>query len=158
MVLSNIFIFNWKCLEIQSVFVYRPCTLGPHCICILVPVIVQSLSCVWHFTAPWTTAHQASLAFRVSWSLLKLMSIESVMPSNHLILSPAFPDLSQQFSSSKFFVDSLELFCVDDYVIYEHSFISLQWICSFSSGLFAAAPYWREMMRANLLACSGSQQ
>ena len=37
----------------------------------------------WH---PWTAAHQASLSFTISWSLLKLMSIESVMPSNHLIL------------------------------------------------------------------------
>ena len=35
---------------------------------------------------PWTAAHQASLSFTNSWSLLKLMSIESVMPSNHLIL------------------------------------------------------------------------
>ena len=35
---------------------------------------------------PWTTAHQASLSFTISWSLLKLMSVESVMPSNHLIL------------------------------------------------------------------------
>ena len=35
---------------------------------------------------PWTAAHQASLSFTISWSLLKLMSIESLMPSNHLIL------------------------------------------------------------------------
>ena len=35
---------------------------------------------------PWTAAHQASLSITISWSLLKLMSIESVMPSNHLIL------------------------------------------------------------------------
>ena len=35
---------------------------------------------------PWTVAHQASLSFTIPWSLLKLMSIESVMPSNHLIL------------------------------------------------------------------------
>ena len=35
---------------------------------------------------PWTAAHQASLSFTISWSLLKLMSIESMMPSNHLIL------------------------------------------------------------------------
>ena len=38
--------------------------------------------------APWTAARQASLSFTISWSLLKLMSIESVMPSNHLILCP----------------------------------------------------------------------
>ena len=47
---------------------------------------VQSLSHVWVFVSPWTAAHQASLSITNSWSLLKLMSIESVMPSNHLIL------------------------------------------------------------------------
>ena len=46
----------------------------------------QSLSCVWLFATPWTTAHQASLSITNSWSLLILMSIESVMPSSHLIL------------------------------------------------------------------------
>ena len=47
---------------------------------------VQSLSCVQLFVNPWTEACQASLSITNSWSLLKLMSIESVMPSNHLIL------------------------------------------------------------------------
>ena len=47
---------------------------------------VQSLSCVRLFATSWTAAHQASLSITNSWSLLKLMSIESVMPSNHLIL------------------------------------------------------------------------
>ena len=49
-------------------------------------VAVQSLSHVWLFAIPWTAAHQASLSFTISQSLLRLMSIESVMPSNHLIL------------------------------------------------------------------------
>ena len=49
---------------------------------------VQSLSLVQLFVIPWTTAHQASLSITNSQSLLKLMSIESVMPSNHLILCP----------------------------------------------------------------------
>ena len=48
---------------------------------------VQLLSCVQFFVTPWTTARQASLSITNSWSLLKLMSIELVMPSNHLILS-----------------------------------------------------------------------
>ena len=48
---------------------------------------VQFLSCVWLFATPWTAAHQASQSITNSWSLLKLMSIESVMPSNHLIPS-----------------------------------------------------------------------
>ena len=47
---------------------------------------VQSLSCVRLFATPWTAAHQASLSIINSRSLLKLMPIESVMPSNHLIL------------------------------------------------------------------------
>ena len=47
---------------------------------------VQSLSHVWLLPTPWTVAHQASLSITNSHSLLKLMSIESVMPSNHLIL------------------------------------------------------------------------
>ena len=47
---------------------------------------VQLLICVQLFATPWTAAHQASLSITNSRSLLKLMSIESVMPSNHLIL------------------------------------------------------------------------
>ena len=47
---------------------------------------VQSLSGVWLFVTLWTAARQASLSITSSWSLPKLMSIESVMPSNHLIL------------------------------------------------------------------------
>ena len=47
---------------------------------------VQSLSCVQLSVAPWTAAHQAFLSFTISQSLLKLMSIELVMLSNHLVL------------------------------------------------------------------------
>ena len=47
---------------------------------------LQSLNHVWLFATPWTAAHQASLSITNSQSLLKLMSIELVMPSNHLIL------------------------------------------------------------------------
>ena len=49
-------------------------------------VVVQSLSCVQLFMTSWTVANQASLSFTISQSLLKLMSIKSMMPSNHLIL------------------------------------------------------------------------
>ena len=49
-------------------------------------VVVQSLSRVQIFVTPWTASHQDSQSFTISWSLLKLTSIESVMPSNHLIL------------------------------------------------------------------------
>ena len=59
---------------------------------------VQSLSCVQFFATPWTVAHQASLSITNSWSSLKLMPTESVMPSSHLIrfpLSPPALNLSQ---------------------------------------------------------------
>ena len=49
-------------------------------------VVVQLPSHLHLFVTPWTAAHQASLSFATSCSLLKLMSIESVMPSNHLLL------------------------------------------------------------------------
>ena len=47
---------------------------------------VQSISHVWFFATPWTVASQVSLSINNSWSLLKLMSIESEIPSNYLIL------------------------------------------------------------------------
>ena len=53
-------------------------------------VVVQSLSHVQLFATPWTAACQASLSFTMAQSWLKLMSIESVMPSNHLILCHPF--------------------------------------------------------------------
>ena len=49
--------------------------------------VVQSFSRVRLFATPWSAARQASLSFTISWSLLKLMSIELVLPSNHLVLS-----------------------------------------------------------------------
>ena len=49
-------------------------------------VVVQVLSHVWLFVTPLTAAHQASLSLTITWSLLKLMSIESVLPSSHLVL------------------------------------------------------------------------
>ena len=52
----------------------------------LVLVVEQSLSHVQLFATSWTTAHQASLSYTISRSLLKLMSIELMIPSNHIIL------------------------------------------------------------------------
>ena len=49
-------------------------------------VVVQLLSRVRLFATPWTAARQVSLSFTISWSLFKLMFIDSMMPSNHLIL------------------------------------------------------------------------
>ena len=60
-------------------------------------VVVQWLSHVRLFVTPWTAAHQASLSFTISWSLLKFMFTESVMPSNHLILCPSLLRLPSIF-------------------------------------------------------------
>ena len=66
-------------------------------------VVVQSLSRVRLFVTPWTAARQASLSFTISRSLLKLMSIESVMPSNRLILCLSFLLLPSTFPSVRVF-------------------------------------------------------
>ena len=69
---------------------------------------VQSLSCVRLFVTPWAAACQASLSITNSWSLLKLMSIESVMPSNYLILChPLLPP--SVFPSIRVFSDESAL-------------------------------------------------
>ena len=68
----------------------------------LILVITQSLSHVQFFVTTWTAAHQASLSF-TSQSLLKLMSIESVMSSNHLILCCPFSSCPQSFPASRSF-------------------------------------------------------
>ena len=71
---------------------------------------VQSLSRVWLFVTPWTAARQASLSITNSWSSPKPMSIESVMPSNHLILCrpllllPSIFPASGSFLMSQLFV------------------------------------------------------
>ena len=66
---------------------------------------VQLLSYVQLFATPWTAAHQASLSITTSRSLLKLMSIESVMPSNHLILCHSLLLLLSIFSSIRDFAN-----------------------------------------------------
>ena len=79
------------------------------CYVLFLVVIVQSLSCVWLFVIPWIAAHQASLSSTISWSLLKLMSIESVMPSNHLSLCHPLLLLPSIFPSNRVFSNELAL-------------------------------------------------
>ena len=64
---------------------------------------VQLLSRVWLFATPWTVARQASLSITNSWRLLKLMSIESVMPSNHIIFCRPILLLPSVFPSIRVF-------------------------------------------------------
>ena len=87
---SNIFFEPYQDL----LFLFSPiCIIRYICILLIFATLilsnvqsVQSLSCVQLFATPWTAACQASQSIPSSQSLLKLMSIESVMPSNHLIL------------------------------------------------------------------------
>ena len=89
---------------------------------------VQSLSCVRLFVTPWTAAHQASLSITNSRSLLNLMSIELVMPSNHLILCcplpPAF-NLSQHQGLFQWVSYSHQVAKVLEFQLQHQSF---QWI------------------------------
>ena len=71
--------------------------------------LVQALSRVRLFATPWTAARQASLSITDSWSLLKLMTIESVMPSNHLILCCPLLLLSSIFPSMRVFSNESDL-------------------------------------------------
>jgi len=70
---------------------------------------IQSLSCVELFATPWTAARQAFLSITNSRSLLKLMSVQSVMPSNHLIFYCPLLLLPSSFSSIKGFSSELVL-------------------------------------------------
>ena len=71
-------------------------------------IVVQLLSCVWLFATPWALAQQASLSFTISWSLLGLIFIELMMPSNHvklfhpLLLPSVFPSIKTISSESAF--------------------------------------------------------
>ena len=89
---------------------------------------IQLLSCVWHFETPWTAAHQASLYITNCQSLPKPMSIESVMPSNHLILlspSPPALNLSQHQGLFKWVSSSHQVAKVLEFQLQHQSF---QWI------------------------------
>ena len=61
----------------------------------------------WLFATPWTAARQASLSFTISWSLLKLMSIELMGPSNHLMLCTSLSSCPQPFPASVFSNESV---------------------------------------------------
>ena len=70
-------------------------------------IVVQSLNCVQLFVTPWIAACQASLSFTISWTLLKLVSIESVIPFNHfmlcdplLLLLSVFPSIRELSNES----------------------------------------------------------
>ena len=93
--LRNLFSLFICCVELNNIMNECTCSWVSlpgfrvwlyHCYMTLEVVFVQSLSRVRHFATPRTAVHQAALYFTISWHLLKLMFIESVMLSNHLIL------------------------------------------------------------------------
>ena len=100
--LSNHFILCHPLLLLPSIF---PRISLFQCIV----VVVQSSSHVQLFTTPLTAAHQSSLSFSISRNLFRLMCIESVMPSNHLILCRPLPLLPSVFPSIRVFSNELAL-------------------------------------------------
>ena len=106
---------------------------------------VQSLSCVQLFVTPWTVARQASLSITNSRSLLKLMSIELVISSNHLILCRPFLLSASIFPSIRVFSDESVL----------HIRWSKYWSFSFSispsneySGLISFRTDWLDLLQS----------
>ena len=94
-------------------------------------VVVQSLSCVRLFAIPWTAGHQASLSFTISWSLLKFISIESMMLSNHLIFCHPLLLLPSIFPCIKVF-SSIRVF-------FNESALRIRWPKYWSFGPLAAS-------------------
>ena len=90
---------------------YKTSCEGEFCKGDVVISSVQSLSRVRLLATPWTAAHQASLSITSSWSLLKFMSIESVMPSNHLILCRSLLLPPSIFHSIRVFSNE-SVFCI----------------------------------------------
>ena len=100
-------------------------------------VVEKSLSFVWLFATPWISACQASLSITNSWSLLKLMSIQLVMPSNHLILChpPTF-NLSQHQGLFKWVSSLYQVSKVLEFQLMFRVFASM-----LINGIFLHCPY-----------------
>ena len=105
--------------------------------------VVQSLSRAQLFATPWTAARQASLSITISQSSLKLLSIESMMPSNHLILCRPLLLLPSIFPSIRVFSNESVL-CIRGpkylRILYEVSWPQGQFGCSLISGAAQDSP------------------
>ena len=120
---------------------------------------VQLLSCVWFSATSWTAARQASLSITKSWSLLKLMSIESVMPSNHLFLYHPLSSCLQSFPApgsfpmSQFFTSGGQSIGVSALAsllpMNIQGWFPLEWtgwislLSKWLSGVFSNTTFWR---------------
>ena len=114
-------------------------------LCLLLLIGLVQFSCVQFFATPWTAACQASQSITNSWSLLKLMSIESVMPSNHLILCCPLLLLPSIFPSIRLFSNESVL----------HIRWPKDWSFSFSispsneySGLISFRMHWLDLLQS----------
>ena len=133
--------YHWSCLALKLIKSFYRSTKNSDTM--IYPISVQLLSCVWLFETPWTAAHQASLSITNSRSLLKLMSIESVMPSNYLILCRPLPLLPLIIPSIRAFLNESAL-CIR-WLKY--------WSCSFNIspsnehlGLFSFRTDWLDLL------------
>ena len=137
---------------------------------IIIIVVVQSLSRVWLFATPWAATRQVSLFFTISQSVLKLMSIKSVMPSNHLVLCrplflllSIFPSIGVFFNESTFSSDGKSirwpvsqlqhqsfqwifrvfLFCFVFVFSLWDWLVSSPWCPSYSQEVFSSTTVWK---------------
>ena len=94
----------------------------------LLVVVVHLLSCIWFFATPWTAACQAPLSFTISQNLLKFMSIESAMLSNHIILCRSRLLLPSTFLSMSLFQWVISLQQVAEVLELQLQQQSFQWI------------------------------
>ena len=135
---------DWKTLFLRCQFIKKLLEL------------VQSLSRVWLW--PWTVAHQASLSFTISWSLLKVMFIESVMPSSLSSPSPPTFNLSQHQSLLQWVSSLHQVAKVLEFQLQHQSFqwmfpLGLTgWISLLSKGL--SRIFSRISLKASILQCS----
>ena len=100
---------NWNLSPYRETYIYWSVDFPQRYKATMFVAIVQSLSHVQLFVTPWTAALQASLSFTITQSLLNLMSIESVMTSNHLIFCHPLLLLSSIFPSIRVFSNELAL-------------------------------------------------
>ena len=132
-------------------------------------VVVYLLSCVQLFATPWTSACRAFLSFIVSWSLLKFMSIDSVMTSNHLILCCPLLLLPLVFPSIRVFSSEFALrirwpkywsFCISPslHPIYQQILLALpsiyisSWPLSSTSASLTPSPFfWISLITSKLV-------
>ena len=140
--MGNSFILLNYMLSTEDVVRRTYCVSEGICILVVV-VVVQSLSHVWLFVTPWTAAHQASLSFTIFLSFLKLMSVESVMPSNHLVFCHQLLLLPSVFPGIRVFSNEFAL----------HTRWPKYWSFSFSispsseySGLISVRIEWLDLL------------